>query len=172
MKRKVGRPVGTFKNQVRHNSLVYHRWTGMKQRCMNPKSHIWKYYGGRGIKVCERWLGKDGFKNFYADMGEPNGLRLDRINNDGNYEPGNCRWATTAEQAKNRRKTGVAIDPNSLRQKAKAAGLPYLQVYFRIKRGGWSEEKALSTPIQPRGRPRGFRPSLSTASKWEWMKPV
>lgn len=156
-----GRPVGTFKNPVRNDSAAYRRWSGMKSRCMNPNSHIWKYYGGRGIKVCERWIGRNGFKNFYADMGEPNGLTLDRINNCGNYEPGNCRWATMKEQAQNRRKTGVPPNPNSLRQRAKAAGLTYLLVYFRIKRGGWSEERALSTPKQPMGRKFGFRPNAA-----------
>lgn len=157
---KRGRPVGTFKNPARHNSAVYQSWSAMKYRCSNPNSHIWKYYGGRGVTVCERWAGRDGFKNFFEDMGEPNGKTLDRINNDGNYEPGNCRWATMKEQCQNRRKGGPSPDPNSLRQRAKVAGLPYYMVYLRIKRGGWSEEMALTTPKQPRGRKFGFKPGL------------
>jgi hypothetical protein len=75
----------------------------MVKRCSNPRSWAWKYYGGRGIDVCARW--RQSFADFLADMGErPAGLTLDRKNNDGNYEPKNCRWATRAEQSQNRRK--------------------------------------------------------------------
>lgn len=74
----------------------------MRERCQNP-NHVHHYrYGGRGISVCERW---QSFANFLADMGErPEGLTLDRIDNDGNYERGNCRWATKDEQTANRKR--------------------------------------------------------------------
>src|SRR5690348_13492356 len=78
----------------------------MIRRCSNPTFAGWAMYGGRGIRVCERWLGTEGFKNFLADMGErPDGKTLDRYpDKNGNYEPGNCRWATARNQARNTRR--------------------------------------------------------------------
>lgn len=82
-------------------SRTYVSWEQMWQRCTNPKNTSWKNYGGRDISICWQW--RD-FAAFLDDMGErPEGKTLDRINRDGNYEPGNCRWATPSEQARNRR---------------------------------------------------------------------
>ncbi len=88
-------------------STEYRIWHGMIQRCTNPKRNSWRYYGARGISVCERWLN---FVKFLADMGpRPAGKTLDRINNDGDYEPSNCRWAPPKEQRANRRDSAKAV---------------------------------------------------------------
>lgn len=86
-----------------HQSTEYKSWCGMIERCGNKKNHAYDRYGGRGIKVCARW--RKSFENFLVDMGEKphRKLSLDRINVNGDYAPGNCRWATNLEQRHNRR---------------------------------------------------------------------
>lgn len=81
----------------------FHIWTDMQTRCYNPKSTGYKYYGGRGIRICNRWI--ESFDNFFADMGQRPSLQhsIDRKNVNGNYSPGNCRWATAREQGSNKR---------------------------------------------------------------------
>lgn len=85
---------------------LYQTWAGMRYRCDKPDSTSYPDYGGRGIRVCDRWQGPDGFANFVADMGErPEGATLDRVDGEGDYEPSNCRWATAQQQnARGRRR--------------------------------------------------------------------
>lgn len=84
-----------------NKSPTYRTWKEMRQRCMNPKSDKWQWYGGRGISICQRW---DSYENFLSDMGERlAGTSIDRIDPDGNYEPANCRWATPKQQAQSNR---------------------------------------------------------------------
>lgn len=128
----------------------YDAWSSMKSRCNNPDAHNYARYGGRGITICSRW--QEGFEAFFDDMGpRPKGGLLDRIDNDGNYEPGNCRWATRVQQSANRRCT-YRVDDEALSIKARERGLSVGAVRQRVKRG-WSLEQALNAPVEDR-KPR------------------
>ena len=128
----------------------YYIWTTMKQRCCNPKNHKYKDYGGRGIKICDRWL--HNFENFYSDMGVcPNGMSIDRIDVNGDYCPENCRWADSKTQSNNKRNS-IKITYNgiseSLNYWSNVTGISKDTLYARFHVGKWSAEKALTTPIR------------------------
>ena len=122
----------------------------MKNRCLNPKDRAFRNYGGRGIKVCERWMK---FENFYEDMGPTykEGLQIDRIDNDGNYEPKNCRWVTRKENNRNRR-GNVVYKGKCLKDWAEEKGINY-QTMRKRRNAGWSWEEMLNTPVKSRKRP-------------------
>lgn len=114
---------GHTKTGISKNPL-YATYIGMKNRCYNTKNHSYCNYGGRGITICKRWLGKRGFWNFVKDMGEkPSGeYSIDRIDNDKGYSPKNCRWATNSMQQKNKRRVALKEDELTQTQVAKATG--------------------------------------------------
>lgn len=128
----------------------------MHARCYQKSHPAYKYYGGKGIVVCERWHGRVGFDNFVDDMGPCNGLTLERIDRMKPYGPDNCKWATWREQAQNRGKTGKLGGPETLAYKCRQYEMPYELVYLRI-RNGWDETRALSTPKGKPGRQYGWR---------------
>lgn len=108
------------------HSRTYQAWRGARTRCENPRNKRWASYGGRGITVCDRWLR---FDAFLADMGEcPDGMTLDRIDNDRGYEPDNCRWATWADQSRNRRYCVLTAESAAALRHARKLGMSLRQL--------------------------------------------
>lgn len=141
---------GSRKTHGMKKTITYNSWLGMKQRCLCKNSEHYKDYGGRGIKVCKRW--KNSFENFYKDMGRKPTPKhsIDRIDNNGNYEPKNCRWATIKEQENNRRNNRLLIyngKTQTMAQWAEELEINYWTLYSRIFRDNWSLKKALKTKV-------------------------
>lgn len=137
----------------RSKHFLYHRWHRMKRRCLDPKCSDWKYYGARGIAVCDRWLD---FEKFCDDMAATyrDGLTIDRIDGNGPYSPENCRWATRAQQTENSRHNGRRPpklltfngQTYSMGEWAKRLGLKNQSTITNRLSAGWPLEKILSTP--------------------------
>lgn len=128
---------------------MYSVWIDMRGRCYKPKNKFYKDYGGRGIKVCDRWLS---FQEFFDDMhaGWAKGLQIGRIDNDGDYEPGNCRWETPTQQQRNKSNTVYIDTPDGAMKLADAAdkyGLTSACIAYRIK-SGWDMNSIFSKKSQ------------------------
>lgn len=134
----------------KNRTWEYNSWCSMHSRCSNPAHSRYRNYGGRGISVCERWRS---FENFLADMGRcGKGMTLDRRDNDGNYEPGNCRWATARQQVLNRSNAiflTMGSETMHVSTWSEQVGIPASLLRQR-KKAGWSDEKALTTPTAAR----------------------
>lgn len=132
----------------------YEVWHGMKARCTNPNNKDYRKYGGNGITICDRWAKSS--KDFFKDMGPRPSLQhtIDRIDNNGNYEPGNCRWATKREQALNR-STKRLVTHNgitkNLIEHCRDNNLSFRLVATRLS-DGWSIEKSLTKPVRSKVR--------------------
>ena len=127
-----------------HKDPLYNVWLGMKKRCLDPTAHSYKNYGGRGIKICARWLALD---NFIKDMRDTykEGFQLERIDNSGPYTPANCTWVSVKSNNRNKRNNLLITyqgETKTLAEWAETANIKYSVLYYRIKQG-WSVEKAL-----------------------------
>ena len=156
LKRGATRSCGCLvgENNKKHGGVgtpEYRSWVAMRNRCFNKKNHAYKRYGGRGIKVASRW---GNFENFLSDMGKrPIGTSLDRIDNDGDYKPSNCRWATRKQQGTNKRNNKI------ISFFGKMLTLKDASDHFQIKRttlsrrlnAGWSIRDALTRPVRAKG---------------------
>lgn len=159
------------------NNRLYRTWTAMRDRCRNPNNGSYHNYGGRGIRVCDRW---DSFSNFVADMGvRPKGFDIDRIDNDGDYSPENCRWVKRSDNLRNTRITRKLTHQGKtqpLRVWAEEYGLSYSTLKNRIDRG-WDAETALTSGRYVYGRrnrvadDQGEKISVTELARRKGIKP-
>ncbi len=134
-----------------HGTVEYHSWQSMLRRCLNKNNPAYKNYGGRGIVVCKRWLE---FKNFYKDMGRrPNGMSLDRIDNNKGYSKENCRWASRSEQNNNNRRNrlitydGITLNIAQWARKSKISRQTLYDRLFKLK---WDFRQAITSNFKER----------------------
>jgi hypothetical protein len=147
-----------------YKSVHYQRWLGMMDRCYNRKCNAYKDYGGRGIKVYEPW---HDIRNFVADLpdGYFSGAEIDRIDNDGDYAPGNVRWSTPSENSRNRRSTHLLEydgETRPLSEWSENTGIPLGTLWERLEVWGWAPENALTTPPLDANE----RMAIARAARW------
>jgi hypothetical protein len=143
--------------EVNKQSSEKNSYRAMKERCRNKNYRAFHRYGGRGIKVCDRWLGRKGFQNFISDMGQkPTPMHtLDRIDNDGDYEPKNCRWATQKQQVRNSSRVKRININGVLKPLSEWCSINNVKpatAWTRILQQGWSEEDAVTITAKQPGR--------------------
>ena len=146
----------TKKANTKHGMFgtsIYRTYSNMKNRCYNPNYYLYKDYGGRGISVCDEWLGNNGFSNFY-EWSKENGYRpdlsLDRIDCDGNYSPQNCRWVDMVTQQNNRRNNHMITangETHTMAEWSRITNIPYCTIQRRIY-SGWDESDAVTRSVQ------------------------
>jgi hypothetical protein len=143
------------------SSRLYNSWKHMKERCYNPKCHDYCHWGGRGITVCEAWRDEFlAFKEWALANGYKDGLTIDRIDNNGNYEPSNCRWATKKEQSNNRRSLHHLTyngATKTITEWSRETGLNITTILMRLNKYKWSVEDTLKTPSMKRGENRASK---------------
>lgn len=144
------------------NNRIYRIFKAMKTRCYNKNSSWYKYYGAKGVTICDEWLSDSmKFILWALDNGYEENLTIDRINVDGQYSPNNCRWIPRSEQSNNRTLKHLITyngRTQSIADWAKETGLPWKVIYCRIARYKWSIEKALTIPITKGGKHEGGNP--------------
>jgi len=129
------------------NSREYGIWDTMRKRCLKPNMPSYKYYGAKGVTVCEKWMK---FEGFFDDMGHSNGLCLDRIDNTKGYEKENCRWVTHKENNRNK-SNNVRVEGKTLAEWSEMTGISQQVFFYRMNKMGMSPLAAVTTPLM-RGR--------------------
>ena len=141
----------TYPSTEKYASRLYRIWTDMRYRCNCQNAFNYADYGGRGIEICSEWDSYSTFETWAINNGYSKSRTIDRINNNGNYEPSNCRWATPKEQSRNRRNSLFLMvngEKRSLSECAEIYGINRPALTRRIFCYGWDTERALSTPIR------------------------
>ena len=126
---------------------LYRIWENMRNRCNNKNNHDYSYYGKRGISVCDEWADFCIFRDWSLSHGYADNLTIDRVDNDAGYSPENCRWVTKKTQQRNKR-NNVLYRGKTLSEWAELLNIQKSTLYHRIRRRGWSIDKALSTPVR------------------------